>query len=163
MVARRTRRRQRGGANCDANVEVIKASVVSLTKQINGLKAEKPTNFKEFQTKFIDAFWDNIFNSFKQEIMDDRMCEVNSQLLTKLGKSLDSLSLSIVEKHGYLTNIFQESYKTQIPAAIQAIKAHILVLEDKNKVLANNMSTKETAQVNPKQNQTKASQQTNIG
>uniref|UniRef100_A0A6C0B5I2 Uncharacterized protein n=1 Tax=viral metagenome TaxID=1070528 RepID=A0A6C0B5I2_9ZZZZ len=133
MVARRTRRRQRGGANCDDNIKGIHDSVVSLTKQINGLKTEKPSDFKEFQTKFIDAFWKNIFNSFKREIMDDPMCEVSSQLLTKLGKSLDSLSLSIDSKNVYLTNIFSESYKTEIPAAIQSIKSHILVLEEKNR------------------------------
>jgi len=132
MVARRTRRRQRGGANCDDNIKGIHDSVVSLTKQINGIKTEKPTDFKEFQTKFIDAFWNNIFNSFKREIMDDPMCEVSSQLLTKLGKSLDSLSLSIDSKNVYLTNIFPESYKTQIPVAIQSIKSHILVLEEHN-------------------------------
>jgi len=155
MVARRTRRRQRGGANCDDNIKGIHDSVVSLTKQINGIKTEKPTDFKEFQTKFIDAFWNNIFNSFKREIMDDPMCEVSSQLLTKLGKSLDSLSLSIDSKNVYLTNIFPESYKTQIPAAIQSIKSHILVLEEHNIAassvsIANSSKSKKTKKTKPK-------------
>ena len=132
MVARRTRRRQRGGANCDDNINGIAPDIVSLTKQINGLKTEKPTNSKEFQTKFIDAFWENIFNPFKKQIMDDPMCKVSPKLLTKLGKSLDSLSLSIAAKNVYLTNFFQESYKIEIPAAIQAIHSHILILEEKN-------------------------------
>ena len=140
MVARRTRRRQRGGANCDDNIQGIQDSVVSLTKQINGIKADKPTDSKEFQPKFIDAFWKNIYNSFKQEIMNDPMCEVSQKELTKLGKSLDSLSLLIVEKHGYLTNVFKDSYETEIPTAIQAIKAHILVLEEKNRA-ATSLST----------------------
>jgi len=133
MVARRTRRRQRGGANCDDNIKGIQDSVVRLTKQINGLKTDKPTDSKEFQLKFIDAFWKNIYNSFKQEIMNDPTCEVSSQLLTKLGKSLDSLILSIDSKNVYLTNVFKDSYETEIPMAIQAIKAHILVLEEKNR------------------------------
>ena len=133
MVARRTRRRQKGGANCDDNVKGIQDSVVSLTKQINGLKTEKPTDFKEFQTKFIDAFWKNIYNSFKREIMDDPMCEVSEKKVSKLDKSLESLSLAINVKRNYLTNFLPESYGKEIPNAIHGIKSHILILKNKSK------------------------------
>jgi hypothetical protein len=133
MVVRRTRRRQRGGANCNVYINGIYLDVARLTKQINGIKSEKPTEQKVLKTKFIDFFWENIFNPFKKQIIDDPTCEVSQKELTKLDQSLDSLILSIDAKKGYLTNFFPESYKTEIPESIQAIKSHFLVLKNKSK------------------------------
>ena len=129
MVARITRRKQKGGENCNETIKGIQGSVNSLTNQINVIKTEKPTDSEMLQTQFIIVFWENIFKPFEKQIMDKPACEVSKKIVSKLDKSLDLLSKAIDEKQDYLTNYFPESYGKNIPDAIQTIKSHIKVLK----------------------------------